>query len=102
MLGIVTLVVLLPINLIVAKRPQDLGLLPDGERVQADGKATPRKSNVVDADWTSIDWTLKRAARTARFWWLMLSYFCGGYIWYAVQVHQTKYLVEIGFAPMEA
>ena len=32
----------------------------------------------------------------------MLSYFCGGYIWYAVQVHQTKYLVEIGFPPMEA
>ena len=102
MLGIVTLVVLLPINLIVTKRPQDLGLLPDGDRHGPDGLAAPRKSNIVDAEWTAIDWTVRRAARTARFWWLLLSYFCGGYVWYAVQVHQTKYLVEIGFGPMEA
>ena len=37
--------------------------------------------------------------RTARFWWLALGYFCALYAWYAVQVHQTKYLVEIGFSP---
>jgi MFS family permease len=102
MLGVVTLVVLLPINLIVAKRPQDLGLLPDGERHEIGGAAKKRPSNIVDAQWAATDWTLKRAARTARFWWLVVSYFCGGYIWYAVQVHQTKYLVEIGFPPMEA
>ena len=40
--------------------------------------------------------------RTGRFWWLALSFFGGGLIWYAVQVHQTKYLVEIGFSPMLA
>jgi MFS family permease len=102
MLGIVTLVVLLPINLIVRKRPQDLGLLPDGEQHAASGSAPKRPSNVVDAQWAATDWTLRRAARTARFWWLVVSYFSGGYIWYAVQVHQTKYLVEIGFPPMEA
>ena len=102
MLGIVTVVVLLPINLLVAKRPQDLGLLPDGEQHEPGGNAAKRPSNIVDAKWAATDWTLARAARTRRFWWLMLSYFCGGYIWYAVQVHQTKYLVEIGFPPMEA
>ena len=101
-LGIVILVVLLPINLLVTKRPEDLGLLPDGERHGPDGRAMQKKSNIVDAEWAAIDWTLKRAARTGRFWWLVLSYFCGGYIWYAVQVHQTKYLVDIGFGPMEA
>jgi MFS family permease len=42
------------------------------------------------------------AIRTARFWWLAVSFFSGGWIWYAVQVHQTKYLVEIGFTPMLA
>ena len=40
-----------------------------------------------------------RAIRTARFWWLALGYFCGLYGWYAVQVHQTKYLLDIGFNP---
>jgi MFS family permease len=36
--------------------------------------------------------------RTAPFWWIALGYFCGLYAWYAVQVHQTKYLIEIGFS----
>jgi MFS family permease len=53
----------------------------------------------VDPDWAAIDWTLARAIRTARFWWLSLGFFCGLYVWYAVQVHQTKYLIEIGFSP---
>ncbi len=101
-LGIVILVVLVPINLLVTKRPEDIGLLPDGEKPGPGGDAAKKKSNVVDADWVAIDWTVARAIRTARFWWLTAGFFCGGYIWYAVQVHQTKYLVEIGFSPMLA
>ena len=42
---------------------------------------------------------MSRALRTARFWWLAVGYFGGLYIWYAVQVHQTKYLLDIGFSP---
>jgi MFS family permease len=42
---------------------------------------------------------LGRALRTPRFWWLALGYFCALYVWYAVQVHQTKYLLDIGFSP---
>jgi MFS family permease len=41
---------------------------------------------------------LSRALRTARFWWIAVGYFCGLYIWYAVQVHQTKFLLDIGFS----
>ena len=42
------------------------------------------------------------AARTARFWWINLAFFCALFAWYAVQVHQTKYLVEIGFGSTAA
>jgi MFS family permease len=102
-LGLITLVVLVPINLLVAKSPQALGLLPDGEQPVAPGGAARKKpSNVVDAAWVAIDWTVPLAIRTARFWWLAVSFFSGGWIWYAIQVHQTKYLVEIGFSPMLA
>ena len=59
LLGIVTAVVLVPINLIVAKRPEDLGLLPDGERANAAGGGPQRKSSVVDAEWAAINWTVK-------------------------------------------
>jgi len=101
-LGLIILVVLVPINLVVAKSPQSLGLLPDGERHAADGTVRKRPSNVVDAKWAATDWTVPRALRTARFWWLAVSYFAGGWVWYSVQIHQTKYLVEIGFEPMLA
>jgi MFS family permease len=49
--------------------------------------------------WAGTDWTLRRALRTARFWWIALGYFCGLYVWYAVQVHQTKFLLDVGFSP---
>src|ERR1700710_2343343 len=96
-MGILVLVVLAPINLLLRKRPQELGLEPDGD-ASASASARP-VSNVVDPAWAGIDWTLSRAIRTARFWWLALGYFCGLYVWYAVQVHQTKYLLDIGFSP---
>lgn len=99
-LGLLVLVVLAPLNLLLRKRPEDLGLLPDGDRAAT--KASAPVSNIVDPDWTAIDWTLRRAIRTSRFWWLALGYFGGLYVWYAVQVHQTKYLVEIGFSSTSA
>lgn len=101
-LGLIALVVLVPINLLVAKSPESLGLLPDGERHEAAGARKKRPSNIVDAKWAAVEWTVPRALRTGRFWWLALSYFAGGWIWYSVQIHQTKYLVEIGFDPMLA
>ena len=100
-LGVMTLVVLLPINLIVTKRPQDLGLLPDGAK-EASAADARRAAAIVDPNWTAIEWTVAKAVRTYRFWWLCIGFFSGGYAWYAVQVHQTKYLVEIGFTPMQA
>jgi MFS family permease len=100
-MGILVLVVLAPINLLLRKRPQDIGLEPDGDAAPTATSARP-VSNIVDPDWAGTDWTLRRALRTARFWWLALGYFGGLYIWYAVQVHQTKYLLDIGFSPSVA
>jgi MFS family permease len=97
-LGILVLVVLAPINLLLRKRPEDLGLAPDGDHKPASAAAQAQAANVVDAAWAAVDWTLARAARTGRFWWLAVGYFCALYAWYAVQVHQTKYLLEIGFS----
>jgi MFS family permease len=96
-IGLMILFVLAPINLLLRKRPEDLGLLPDGEAAPQAG--TPKsRSNIVDPVWAGTLWTLPRALRTGRFWWLSLGYFCALYIWYAVQVHQTKFLLDIGFS----
>jgi MFS family permease len=101
-LGILVLAVLAPVNLLLRKRPEDLGLLPDGSSTTAAATAAPQQSNVVDEAWAAVDWTLSRATRTMRFWWIALGYFCALYVWYAIQVHQTKYLIEIGFSATTA
>jgi len=93
-LGAVVLVLLAPLNLLVRRRPQDMGLAPDGDPQPAVAASTGAA--------VAAQWTLLRAMRTARFWWLAFAYFCGMYAWYSVQVHQTRYLLEVGFSGQQA
>ena len=87
--------VLAPLNLLLRRRPQELGLHADG-----DASAPPRPAAQTAPG--GEDWTLSAALRTARFWWIALAYASGLYAWYAVQVHQTRYLVEVGFSGQQA
>jgi MFS family permease len=96
-LALTLVLLLLPLNLIFQRRrPEDIGLAPDGLPGGA-GSRRAADDNVVDHAWASVDWTLARAVRTARFWWLFVGFFCALLAWYMVQVHQTKYLLEVGF-----
>ena len=101
-MGLLVLLVLCPLNLLVRQRPEDVGALPDGGPAVAGAGDGRQGSTIVDRDWAAVDWTLARALRTSRFWWIVLAYFCGLFAWYAVQVHQTTYLVDIGFDPLVA
>ena len=94
----IALVVVAPLNLLVRHRPENIGLGPDGVLHNAGAGGGRTQSNIVDLHWASIEWTLGRAMRARQFWWISLAFFCALFAWYAVQVHQTKYLTEIGFA----
>ncbi len=93
-----------PLNAVLQRRhPADLGLAADGAPTAAGGgRLTPPPDVVVDRAWTETEWTVARAVRTARFRWLALSFACALYVWYAIQIHQTRFLVEIGFSPSVA
>jgi MFS family permease len=103
-LVVLLLVVCVPLNLALQRtRPEDIGLVPDGDEAAARKAATgAHADNVVDRDWASVDWTLARAVRRARFWWVALGFFSSLFVWYAIQVHQTKYLIDIGYDPAVA
>lgn len=96
-MGLVVLLVLGPLALLIRQRPERLGLEPDGGA--AGEGAAARRAAIVDTAWAAREWTLRRAMRTTRFWWITLAYFGTLFVWYSVQVHQTKYLVEVGFSP---
>lgn len=100
--GLVVVVGLAPLALLLRRRPQDIGLLPDGAVATDATVGKRRQAVIVDPAWVAIEWTLARALRTGRFWWIMIGYSCMPFAWYAVQIHQTKYLVEIGFSPVVA
>lgn len=82
---------LAPLNLIVQRRrPADIGLYPDGAPApapNADGSAAE----------TPAGPTLGQALATPAFWFLGLAAFGMLWNWYAVQVHQTQYLLDVGF-----
>jgi MFS family permease len=100
-MGLAVLAVAAPLNLLLRRRPEEIGLAPDGDAVGA-AAARRKPPNVVDPAWAAIDWTLSRALMTARFWLISIAYFGALFAWYAVQVHQTKYLIEIGYSARDA
>lgn len=100
-MGLLSLFVLAPLNLLARQKPQDVGATPDGS-ARATDAGRRRGLTVVDPVWAAVDWTLARAVRTRRFWWIVLGYFCAMFAWYAVLVHQTKFLLEVGFTPLVA
>jgi MFS family permease len=98
-LALIVVVVLIPLNLLVPRlRPEVLGLAADGAAPggDQDSERSPADA-VVDRSWAETDWTLRRAIRTGRFWWIFAAYFTSLFAWYAVQVHQTKYFIDVGF-----
>jgi MFS family permease len=91
-----------PLTPLLKKGPADVGQSPDGDNTSPEMTVKRNAAAIVDTAWAATEWTLGRAAGTARFWWIVLGYFLVLIAWYAVQVHQTKYLVEIGFPPLVA
>ncbi len=101
-MALLCICVVLPLNLLLQRRrPEDLGLKPDGDG-RPGRKVHAVVDNVVDPDWAGRDWSLRSAAGTKRFWWLAACYFFAMHAWYTVLVHQTKYLGEIGFSDQAA
>ena len=101
-MGLLVLVGIAPLAFLVRKSPAEIGQNPDGDTSSPEVAAKRSAATIVDPVWTATEWTLGRAVRTARFWWIAIGYFLALIAWYAVQVHQTKYLVEVGFSPLVA
>lgn len=83
---------LAPLNLIVQRRrPADIGLLPDG--VAAPPPAIANEDRPPPSEGPSA----REATRTPAFWFLAIATFGMLWNWYAAQVHQTQFLLDVGF-----
>ena len=99
-IGAVTLVVgFVPIWLLLARRPEDLGLLPDGGALPisdtegATRAATPKVAVAEPA------FSRRQALRTGSFWLLLLYTVLVFPVQAGVSLHQAPYLIERGIDP---
>ena len=94
-LGVVTLVVgFLPSWLFVVRRPEDLGLLPDG-RSAPTGAASPADPIALPEPRFSR----REALATPAFWLLLLFAMLVYPVQAGVSLHQAPFLIERGIAP---
>jgi MFS family permease len=96
-------VVLLPLNIIFQRTtPQSMGLLPDGAEHPKDSSNSSQTAGselIIDHAWANTEWTIARAACTVRFWAMFTAMFCALFVWYGIQTHQSKFLIDKGFDP---
>lgn len=64
--------------------------------------AVARDPLVVNKDWVSKPWTLRRAAKTKTFWLLSLSLFLGNQVNQSIFAHQVAFFVDRGLTPLIA
>lgn len=103
-LGIIAIGIIAPLTaLFLRHRPEDMGLLPDGETEEAEPEKadeTKRKEKmetIVDRGWAETEWTLSKALRTHRFWALFMTVMLFPFSLYAVMMHQVQHSVDVGF-----
>jgi MFS family permease len=90
-----------PLNIIFSRRrPEDMNLRPDGDDVEETAQSSLSRMmvKVVDQDWTNQDWTLKQAMRTRRFWFLVMAFFFGAWVYQGILLHAISAMVDYGLA----
>ena len=98
-----------PSLFLVAERPEDVGLLPDGDgpEVPTDQRETPIL-NVSGLEQTRLSerdtdsWLLGEATRSGTFWLLVFIGFVCYFVHTSIGVHMGAYFRDIGLGPTSA
>jgi len=111
-LGIIVVAVIVPITAFFQRhRAQDMGLPLDGVNRTAgkpdastaiNGQEDLEDQRIVDKNWASTDWTLARAARTAKFWYFSIQSFIVGIAYNIILVHTVRHIVDVGYSKIFA
>ena len=101
-IAVVTVIVIIPLNIIFQRAsPKPMGLLPDGDEPDGDrtvvAEPKQRREVILNRAWADTQWTIAKAAMTLRFWAMFFAFFGALFVWYALQAHQTKFLIDHGF-----
>lgn len=103
-IGVFSIAIIVPLcGFLMHRRPQDKGLLPDGETRKLPPPKDSAEPGGREKGWATTTWTLRRAIRTYQFWLLFLIAFC--VLGVAEQIaiaHQVYFFRDVGYSPMAA
>ena len=95
-IGIIVLTLsIIPLVLLVARRPEDIGLSPDGDEILP-------SPNQQGAQTVEYQWTARQAIRTRSFWLLTLASMTAAVCGAGLGVHRIPYFTERGMDPILA
>jgi MFS family permease len=101
LLAATVICIVIPLNAMFQRRnPQEIGALPDGEKMPMGHKDTLEQSTSqlsVTQDHP-VQWTLASSLRTRQFWFLFLTYFFIPMAVQGVLIHQVAHVVDKGFS----
>lgn len=95
-MGIAVIAILVPISFLVRTRPEEMGLLPDGEQTPVEDPSRAAQPRPRLPDERSL--TRAEAIRSPAFWLIILAYAMGGLGMRGFQVNWIPYLQDQGFA----
>jgi MFS family permease len=98
-LSLLILIIPLPLNgLFLRHRPQEMGLLPDGNLPHDDIQKKPPKNEDTSLNPSSAEevWTLGKIVKSAQFWYVILFPSFATFGTYIIIVHHIRYLVDLG------
>lgn len=91
-LGVFTLIFgVVPALAFIRRRPEDMGLLPDGDEVTLSSEASTAPEAVQETQWTS-----KEALHTPALWMLVVLQFVRGAVGTSIAVHRVPYFTDQG------
>ncbi len=85
----------LPAALVLRRRPEDLGLVPDG----SPGEGVTPTSSLKRVAEEEYNWTLSEAIRTPTMWLLIAAIIVGLIVNTGIGFHMVAYYTDIGIAP---
>ncbi len=96
-------VVLVPSAVLMRRRPEDMGLLPDGDSPKPNPiEVEPTRESSVDARSVTSDlepiWTRREVMKTSAFWLLVISFSLANLAFQGINIGLAPYVTDLGFS----
>ena len=99
-LGVVSFLLILPTLILMRRRPEDIGLLPDGDKVPIPGPGS--RAGAAETVQPEFSWTVREAFGTRALWFIIATSVLSTTASSTVGFSLKPFLVEVGISQTQA